>query len=161
MKENKNIDKFIKQNINIEKPSLDFSNKVMSQVKAIELNNEKAFSSLMQKNLLETPSVNFTTNIMSIINQDSKVSIYNPVISKKAWILITSFVLILFGYTIFNLEFSQTYFAELEKYIPSYTMNISFQLPQIITSPLFATSIFALSALLFIDYFIRNRRFSL
>ena len=70
MKENKNIDKFIKQNINIEKPSLDFSNKVMSQVKAIELNNEKAFSSLMQKNLLETPSVNFTTNIMSVINHD-------------------------------------------------------------------------------------------
>ena len=43
MKEDKNIDKFIKQNINIEKPSLDFSNKVMSKVKALELKKEKSF----------------------------------------------------------------------------------------------------------------------
>ena len=160
MKEDKNIDKFIKQNINIEKPSLDFSNKVMSQVKALELKKEKAFSSLLQKNLIETPSLDFTANIMSAINQDSKASVYIPVIGKKAWLLIASFVLVLLSYTIFNLELTQPYFQDLDKYIPSYDLDFSIVLPPLLTSPLFAISIFALSSLLFLDYFIRNRSLS-
>ena len=159
MKEGKNIDKLIKQNLNIEKPSLDFSNKVMYQVKAFELKKERAFSSLIQKNQLETPSIDFTSNVMSVIYQDSKVSVYTPVIGKKAWFLIASFILILLSYTIFNLEVTQPYFTGLDKYIPSYDLDLSFNLPPILTSPLFAISIFALSLLLFLDYFVRNRSY--
>ena len=56
MKKDKNLDKFLKENINIERSSLDFTNKVMQQIVADEKNKEKALFSLLQKNLLEEPA---------------------------------------------------------------------------------------------------------
>jgi len=160
MKKDKNLDKFLKENINIERSSLDFTNKVMQQIVADEKNKEKALFSLLQKNLLEEPSADFTSNIMSLLKPYAKTSVYTPVIGKKVWILITSLFISVLAYTIFNLEITQTYFTGLDQYIPSFNMDFSFNLPPILTSPLFAMSIFALSSLLFLDYFIRNRRFA-
>ncbi len=161
MKEDKNLDKFIKQNIDIEKPSFDFSKEVMQHILTSDLNKEKALTNLLKKHTLENPNVDFTSNIISVINQYSKESNYTPVIGKKVWILIISFIVILMGYTISKLDVTQTYSTWLDKYIPSFNVDISFNLPLILTSPLFALSIFALSSLLLLDYFIRNRKVNL
>lgn len=161
MKEDKNLDKFIKQNIDIDKPSFDFSKEVMQHILTSDLNKEKALTNLLKKHTLENPNVDFTSNIISVINQYSKESNYTPVIGKKVWILIISFIVILMGYTISKLDVTQTYSTWLDKYIPSFNVDISFNLPLILTSPLFALSIFALSSLLLLDYFIRNRKVNL
>ena len=161
MKEDKNLDKFIKQNIDIDKPSFDFSKEVMQHILTSDLNKEKALTNLLKKHTLENPNVDFTSNIISVINQYSKESNYTPVIGKKVWILIISFIVILMGYTISKLDVTQTYSTWLDKYIPSFNVDISFNLPLILTSPLFPLSIFALSSLLLLDYFIRNRKVNL
>jgi len=161
MKEEDNIemDKLIRQNLHVEKPSSDFSIQVMQQIAITK--KDKALSTLIQRNLLEKPSADFTANVMTNIDQLEKASIYIPVISKKVWVLIASLFMIVTAYTLITLDTTQSYFTRLEKYTPSFNNDLTFDLPPILTSPLFALSIFSLSALLFLDYFIRNRKLSL
>lgn len=160
MKDNtKNIDKFIKQNLKIEETSLNFSSNVMEQIYAVDLKKKKALSSLMQKHVIEEPSINFTSNVLSTIEQKSKVSVYQPVIGKKAWIFIGSLIIFIFVYALFNIgspaqnSIIDNFFLKIHDYF-------SFEFPSISISPLFTLSIFALSSLLCLDYFLRNRRLS-
>lgn len=166
MKKDKNIDKLIKESLDVEKTSMDFSKNVMQQIYTSEKEREKALFSLIQKSLLERPSAGFTSGVISLVKTYSKTSIYTPVISKKVWVLITSLYIALMGYTVFNLNMSQPYFIWLDAYILDFRDDLSFNLPSItlpsvLTSPLFAVSIFALSSLLLLDYIIRNRKLAL
>ena len=104
MKQDKNIDKFIKQNLSSENPSSEFSAKVMQQINALELENEKALSSLLQKHTLEKPSLDFTSKIMQEISASGKIAAYQPVISKKVWFVIFSVILVLVTLALFNFE---------------------------------------------------------
>lgn len=81
---NKNIDKFIKQNLIMEETSFDFSDTVMKQIYTSSIKKEKTLSSLLKKNIIKKTSINFTSNVLSTIKQNSKEVIYQPVISKKA-----------------------------------------------------------------------------
>jgi len=52
---------------------------------------------------LETPSLDFTANIMSNINVETKQSestIYKPLISKKAWLFITLVFILVLAYAL-------------------------------------------------------------
>ena len=154
----KNIDNFIKQNLDIQEPSKDFSGNVMEQIYALDLKKDKALSSLMQKHVLEEPSINFTSKLMASIEQQSTITVYQPVIGKKVWVFITSVVVFIFLFTFLKLDFTATKHAYLEN-LQSKVINLFlFEYPSLNISPLFGLGIFALSALLFLDYFVRNRR---
>ncbi len=157
---NKNIDKLIKQNLKIEEPSLDFSSDVMDQVFASDLKKEKALSFLLQKHILEEPSIDFTTSVFSKIEQDSKAIIYQPVLGKKAWFLLSSLVVFIVVYVLMNMENSSGKYVVIGDVYSKMLAYISIDLPTLSISPLYAFSIFVLSSLLFLDYFLRNRSLS-
>jgi len=160
MKQDKNIDKFIKEGLEVENTSLDFSDYVMQHIHALDIEKEKALTSLLQKHTLEKPSINFTSSILSKIQLNSKTSVYQPVIGAKAWYFIfsgiTLFIFYVFLY--FGDASSQSNFVS--DNLIKWENLFSFNLPPLFTSPLFALSIFALSSLLFLDYFLQKRKLS-
>ena len=159
-KDSKNIDKFIQENLDVKKTSLDFTNEVMEQVFRLELKEEKAMTSFFQKHILEEPSSEFTSKVMSGLPQNSPTFVYQPVIGKKAWYFITAVFITLVIYIFFNLDPNSTQIVDFSTYLERIETVFSFEIPGILTSPFFALSMFALSSLLLIDYFIRNRQYS-
>ncbi len=158
MKKDKNIDKFIKQNLSTEQPSSEFSSKVMQQINALEHENEKVLSSLLQKHTLEKPSLNFTSNVMQEINASSTVGVYHPVISKKVWFVILSAILFLVVLSVFNFENTPAQYSYLDVFVSKIDKALSFKMPAVISSPILAFSTFALSSLLFLDRFLRRKK---
>jgi hypothetical protein len=154
----KNIDNFIRKNIEIQEASMDFSENVMEQIYALDLKKDKALSSLMQKHILDAPSINFTSRVMASIEQKSEIKTYQPVIGKKVWVLISSVIAIIFIFTFLKLDFTATEHIYLENIQSKVSNLFVFEYPSLNISPLFGLGIFALSSLLFLDYFIRNRR---
>jgi uncharacterized integral membrane protein len=158
MKQDKNIDKFIKQNLSTEQPSSEFSSKVMHHIHALEHENEKALSSLLQKHTLEKPSLNFTSKIMQEIHASSTIGVYHPVISKKVWFIIFSTILFLVILSIFNFENTPTQYSYLDVFMSKLDKALSFKTPAVLSSPILAFSTFALSSLLFLDRFLRRKK---
>ena len=154
----KNIDNFIRKNIEIQEASMDFSENVMEQIYALDLKKDKALSSLMQKHILDAPSINFTSRVMASIEQKSEIKTYQPVIGKKVWVLISSVIAIIFIFTFLKLDFTATEHIYLENIQSKVSNLFVFEYPSLNISPLFGLGIFALCSLLFLDYFIRNRR---
>lgn len=157
---NKHIDKMIQENLSIEEPSLGFSNKVMDQIFASDLKKERALSSLMQKHTLEEPSFDFTAGVLSNIEQKTVVETYQPVLGKKAWFLIGSLLTFIIVFTVLKADSSSNKYAAIGEMYSKFLDSLKFEFPTLAISPLFALSIFALSSLLFLDYFLRNRRLS-
>jgi len=154
----KNIDNFIKQNLEIQEPSMNFSDNVMEEIYALDLKKDKALSSLMQKHVLEEPSIDFTSRVMAGIEQKSKVLAYQPVIGKKVWFLISSVIVFIFVYTFIKMDFAITENIYIENLQSRVSNLFVFEYPSLDISPIYVLGIFALSSLLFLDYFIRNRR---
>jgi hypothetical protein len=160
MKKDKNIDQFIRKNLNVEKTPLNFSNKIMHQIYASEKVEEKALTSLLQKHTLKNPSVNFTSKVLLQIQAESKSVIYQPVISKKAWYLILSIFMFFIFYVFFYMDNTSTEPNVADTYLLKIESLFSFNFMGLISSPIFALSIFALSTLLFLDNMFRDRSFS-
>ena len=156
----KNIDNFIKQNMDIHEPSGGFSKNVMEEIYALDLKKEKALFSLLQKHVVEEPSIDFTSRIMASIEQKSKAVAYQPVISKKVWFLISSVVVFMFVFIFLKLDFRTTKNIYLENLQSKVNNLFVFEYPSMNfnISPIYVLGIFALSSLLYLDYFIRNRR---
>jgi len=159
MKQDKNIDKFIKQSLSSEKPSSDFSANVMQQINALELENEKALSSLLQKHTLEKPSLNFTSKIMQEIGAREKIGSYQPVIGKKVWFVIFSIILVVVIFTIFNFNNTPSEMTYIDAFISKMSSSFSFKMPALITSPILALSMLALSSFLFLDKFLHRKEY--
>jgi len=165
MKEEKNIDKLIRESLKTEQPSNDFTSKIMNQIKVADTDQEKAMASLLKKNTLESPSLNFTARVMAEVEKASIKIADEPIISKKVWTFISIFIGSIFIYVLLTGEkntSSSTAFNEIiKKWDQLLTSSLSFDLPEIIISPLFGLSIFALSSLLFLDYYLKNRKISM
>jgi len=137
----------------------------MNQIKVADTNQEKAMASLLKKNTLESPSLNFTARVMAEVEKASIKIADEPIISKKVWTFISIFIGSIFIYALLTGEkntSSSTAFNEIiKKWDQLLTSSLSFELPEIIISPLFGLSIFALSSLLFLDYYLKNRKISM
>ena len=158
MKEDKKIDKLIRESLKMEQPSIDFTNKIMNQIEEMaDAKQEAALGSLLKKNTLESPSLNFTARVMAEVEKASIKLADKPIISKKAWVFISIFVGSIFVFALLTGEkdtsSSNVLHGTIEKFDQILTNSLTFDLPAILTSPLFGLSIFALSSLLFLDYF--------
>ena len=164
MKEDKKTDKLIRESLKMEQPSIDFTNKIMNQIEVADAKQEKALGSLLKKNALESPSLNFTERVMAEVEKASVKVADVPIISKKAWVFISIFVGSILVFTLMTGEkdtsSSNALDGVMEKFDQILTNSFTFDLPAILTSPLFGLSMFALSSLLFLDYFMKNRKLS-
>ena len=70
----------------------------------IDKHLEKLTNKIMEETSLESPSFDFTDNIMSQVQiiKTSDVTVYKPLISKSIWILIALGFITLIGYLIFG-----------------------------------------------------------
>lgn len=159
MKKDKKIEKMIHEGLREEQPSADFKNKIMDQIEALDAKEESALRSLLQKNMLETPSLNFGSRVMLEIGKTSRV-VNTPIIGKRAWIFIVFAFTALTLFSIFRTSGNSAASVMINESMAKVDKLFSFELPGILSSPVFAMSVFALSSLLFLDYVIRNRRLS-
>lgn len=167
MKEDKNIDKLIRDSLRAENGPEDLTDKIMGKIEASEQIEEKALRSLMGKHVLESPSADFTSKVMSHVESESTL-IRNPVIiSKKAWVVIA---VAIFGFIIYVLQSGteteatpniyEGLMSKTGDFFSQLTGSFSYQLPELVTNPLFAISLFALSFLLLLEHFFRYNRIS-
>ncbi len=161
MKEDKKIDKLIRESLKAQQPSADFTHKVMNKISAYDESEEKALASLLQKNVMESPSLNFTSRVMNAIQKESVVVKKEPIIGKKAWIFIAISMAALVMYSLLVTHESSEVSNVINQGMSKVEPLFAFDLPGILGSPIFALSVFALSSLLFLDYFMGNRRMSL
>jgi hypothetical protein len=65
---------------------------------------DKLANKVMQSSLLESPSLDFTANIMAEVEiyATSNITVYKPLISKRAWLLISILVIGSLFYAIFG-----------------------------------------------------------
>ena len=162
-KEEHKIKKLI-QSIELDTPSKNFTEKVMSKINyatSDEAVKDPVLTSLLKKNVLEVPSVDFAARVMSQIQSDG-ITEYKPIISKKIWsvlllLFVGSVVFVLFtGSTSSNSLYVSKYSAVLGKIVKSIGNAIaeSAQIPSILM-----VSTFCLSTLLLLDYFLNSRSF--
>ncbi|MGA9271674.1 MAG: hypothetical protein WBV45_13715, partial [Lutimonas sp.] len=167
MKEDKKLEKLIRENLKVETTSDDFSDKIMKQIKASDKKEEIALSSLVTKYAVESPSVNFTSKVMSGIQNSPSIVINPVIIGKKAWIVIAALLSAFVYYVISSSGSGGTEtaaYAELMEGVGDRFnqagSSLSSQLPEILTNPIFALSMFALSTLLLLDYMLKRRKVS-
>jgi hypothetical protein len=86
-------------------------------MKESDKNIENLIDKMMSENTLESPSIDFTSKIMTqvLIAEKSKIKTYKPLISKTTWLLIGSSVIAMTVYSMLsnnevsNLEIAQLY----------------------------------------------------
>lgn len=164
MKEDKEIDKLIRESFKVEQPPVDFTDKIMGKIQAFDAKEEKALKSLLKNNTMESPSLNFTARVMAQVEKASVEIVNKPIISKKAWTFIGLFISSIFVYALFTGEknevASTAINGTMEKVDQLLANSFTFDMPALLTSPLFGLSIFALSSLLFLDYYLKNKKVS-
>ncbi len=161
MKEDGKLDKLIRESLKAEQPSKAFTNNIMDQLHSLESNKEKALGSLIKKSVLESPSPNFTDRVMGEIEKSSMAMVNQPIIGKKAWTFILIGLISIVAYVLVSPSQETATSQYLDNAISKFDGAFTFDLPALLISPLFAISVFALSSLLFLDYFLRNRTLSL
>jgi hypothetical protein len=90
-------------------------------MKESDKNIEKFIGKIMTESTLESPSIDFTSKVMSqiLVTEKSKIKDYKPLISTPIWIVIVGSLISLILYTIFG---NQSYNSEIGH---SYVVNIS------------------------------------
>lgn len=162
-KEEHNIKKLI-QSIELDSPSENFTEKLMSKINYVtndELLNDPSLTSLLKKNGQEAPSVKFVDGVMAQIQQEGIIE-YKPIISKRIWsvlsiLLVSSFIFVLFTESSpSSNSYVSKYSDVLEHIITNFGSSIveSIQIPSILV-----VSIFCLSSLLLLDYFLNTREY--
>jgi len=167
MKEEKRIEKLIRDSLKFENSPEDFTGKIMERIEAADQIEEKALSSLLRKHTIESPSTGFTSRVMKQIRPSASVETNPVIIGKKAWAIILATLAFLIGYSFMSPGNTQSepgpYTDTVDKIgdlIGQLGGSFSVQLPELFTNPVFAISLFALSSLLLVDYLIKSRRFS-
>ena len=155
--EEKNWDGLIKKNLLLDGTSIDFTNKVMQRIEEQDILKEKAMGNLFKKYAHEEPSPVFSEKIMAQLNT-KPVFVYEPVISKRAWLLLglvttAIFIVVLKGSS--PEELNNPVYSEL---ILKFSRIFDIELPAIFSSKLLAISLAACSILMSLEYFFRSRQ---
>ncbi|PCJ94844.1 MAG: hypothetical protein COA50_10675 [Flavobacteriaceae bacterium] len=137
----------------------------------IDQHLDKLMGKVMSETSLESPSLDFTANIMSNIEVVSKseVTKYNPLISKYMWFFIIMVSLAFMVYVVFGLPFEETgRFSSLKLNdvttfeLPSFELP-SFELPKVFSSitisNTFMYSIVIFAVLLFVQIPLLKKQF--
>lgn len=97
-------------------------------------NIEKLVEQMLMNSEMESPSPDFTQNVMSAVyaSQKSRKVIYKPIFSKRTWFIIFTGIIAIFIYSFFNLNqqtpwfeinFSFFKFDRLGKFLPNFRIS--------------------------------------
>jgi len=162
-KEKNTIIKLI-QIVDLDKPSVNFSDKVIAEVSIIaedEMLNDIQLVSLLKKNSLEIPNPDFTKKIMNKVITNT-VAYYQPIISKKAWNVIIVFFASFIIYLLLSepsKTYKNSYISEFSIVYNNLITNLGDSLTQNIQIPsILIVSILCLSILLLLDATLRTKK---
>lgn len=155
----KDLDAFLKHNLEEESTSSDFTDMVLDRIHKSEIKKEKALQNVLHKYTVEIPPSDFTSKVMQQVMEQDAIAKYQPVISKKSWMVIATILIIIIGFISLKADALNEEPDFLLSYLSGMAKLFSFELPAILTSPIFALSLFALSSLLGIDYYLRNKSY--
>ena len=156
-KENK-LKKLIQQ-IEPDQPSVGFTENLMQQIETQEsLVINPALQTLLSQHLVESPSIDFTEKVMKGIVSAEQKTVYEPVISKKAWYSIGIAATLILTLAGFLGKSSKA--TNMPSVSTNEIMHITGQvIAQINAIPVvLLASSFAIVALLILDYFAGFRR---
>ncbi len=163
-KEKNTIIKLI-QIVDLDKPSVNFSDKVIAEVSIIaedEMLNDIQLVSLLKKNSLEIPNPDFTKKIMNKVITNT-VTYYQPLISKKAWNVIIIFFVSFIIYLLLSepsKAYKNSYISEFSIVYNNLITSLGDSLIQNIQIPsILIVSILCLSILLLLDATIRAKKY--
>ena len=140
-------------------PASDFTKLVMKDIDEIqnEVAMNPALQSLLQQNLVEIPSVKFTSTVMAAVEGIDPKKEYEPIISKKAWSVIAVAATVLLVWIGFNDQQSSSpavltsYFTVTGNWLSSLLKDFSS------VSGLYPLTFISMTALLLMDYFIGRK----
>jgi len=101
---------------------------------------ERLTEKIMKEASLESPSLDFTANIMSQLNSKTASIVYKPLISKNVWILVAACIAILVVFS-FNIEISESRLVDLSQVKEQLKFSLKSLVPQIKVSKTFLYSI--------------------
>ncbi|MCF6347861.1 MAG: hypothetical protein L3J20_06135 [Flavobacteriaceae bacterium] len=160
----KHITKKLLKSIDLDSPSIDFTDKVMAKVNTIPdevILKDTILTSLLKKNSLETPNSDFSIEIMAKVSTNS-IADYKPIISKKSWNIIFLFFASFIIYVLLSKPITiqnDSYISKLSMISNSLITDFGNSLTQNIQIPsILVVSILCLSVLLLLDTVLRTKK---
>lgn len=157
MKEDK-LKKLI-QTVDLDQPKADFTESVMKEIQLQEsLVINTALQSVLEEHIIESPSIDFTQKVMLSVERSDKKVVYKPIISKKVWYgvgIAASLIITLISIFGKSAQTSNTPLP-LATPINQVTGKIIQKINALPT--LVLACLFAVSALVLIEYFLSNRK---
>lgn len=135
----------------------------------MENNREKQLDDFIRKAVnhagLESPANDFTQNIMSKIvleKNKSTVTVYQPLISRTGWLILTIFTIILFAFVIFgNLDLHIGWLPAIDQLVPNkigfVDSLLHLRLPNTLVYAITGLLLFVYIQLLFLKKYIESR----
>ena len=162
-KKEEHIKDFI--NINsIDKAPVNFTSKVMQDV-FMSSNEEalksKELNSLLKRTAIEKPSYDFVANIMNQVAIQKEIQ-YKPLISKKAWFIISATIVVLL-LSVFLSDApkeSSSLLNKVSPYLDQAQQVFTNPFKNIVFSPLLTMSLLCLCSMLLFDTLLKRRLFS-
>ena len=168
MKDDRHIEKMIRESLGMETAPDGFTEKIMSRILDEELEKEKALRSVFQKYAMYSPSAGFAEAVAEQMETAKNKLHYKSVIGKKTWIFIFVFVSSVLIYALLQQNGAEASSGIVGEMMDS-ALNkmaqtgsaLNFELPAFLTNPLVGFSILAISSLLMIDKMVQDRKISL
>ncbi len=115
---------------------------------------QKLVDRIMAETALESPSLDFTSKVMSEVlsAEKTRTSVYKPVISKKGWFVIFATIISLFAFLLFNTKNNATGY-NLNFSIPRFEKILNL-FPGFQVSPMTANVLLAATIMLFVQIFL-------
>lgn len=157
MSEEGNMKDLLRDSLMQRPTSEGFKDSIMNQIKSNEQVEEMALKSLLVKHAMEKPSINFTAQLMDRVQSQSVVAT-SPVIGKKGWFFIAALIFTIVLVVMNTGSSGLVPAAVTDSYTSVLNKLLSFNMPGILSSPVFAMSLFALVFFLFVDYLLRTAR---
>ncbi len=160
----KHITKKLLQSIDLDSPSIDFTDKVMAKVNTNPdevILKDIILTSLLKKNSLEVPRPDFSIEIMAKVSTNP-ITDYKPIISKKNWNIIFFLFLSFIVYILLSKPTTtqnHSYISKLSMVSNNLIADLGNSLTQNIQIPsILVVSILCLSVLLLLDTALRTKK---
>jgi hypothetical protein len=146
------------QKVEWDKPSLNFTELVMEEVEAQEPVINPDLKVLLKRNGIENLFPDFTHSIITQVEAHDFHTTYKPIITKKAWFIIISMILIFVLYLSFSEQTSKSPGGGLTPYFINTGNLLNIILTNVYYIPaLYLVTFISISTLLIMDYLLRTK----
>src|SRR4051812_17151041 len=142
------------QKVELDKPSLNFTDLVMEEIKSPEPVINPALKILLKRNGIENLSMDFTHRIITQVEGHDFRTTFAPIVTRKAWFIILSAISVFVLY----LVLSKPTVGGLTHYFVDIGNALNIILTNVYSIPsLFLITIISMGTLMLMDYLLRIR----